>query len=106
MLTSATLPMTFRNMTNMTVAVAEAAVVNRAAKKVKIAIGKAAQREYTDKGVRKTRVAERQAPVRKRPNITCEAILMRFKISLILAGSATVNPPLVNVKVSISVPLT
>ena len=82
----------------MTVAVTEAAVVNSAAKKVKIAIGKAAQREYTDKGVRKTRVAERQAPVRKRPNITCEAILMRFKISLILAGSATVNPPLVNVK--------
>ena len=95
MLTSATLPMTFRNITNMTVAVTEAAVVNRAAKKVKIAIGNAAQREYTDKGVRKIRAAERQDPVRKRPNITCEAILMRFRISLILAGSATVNRPLV-----------
>lgn len=91
-LTSATLPMTFRNMTNMTVAIMEAVVVNRAVRKVNIAIGKAAQREYTDKGVRNIRIVERQAPVRKRPNMTSDAILMRFRMSLMLAGSAIDAP--------------
>lgn len=89
MLSSATLLMTFRKITNMTVAMMDAAVTKRALRNVKMAIGRASQREYMLKGMAKMRTQDKQAEVRNRPNMTWEAILMRSRISLMFAGRLT-----------------
>jgi len=86
MLSSLTELMVFLKMTNMTVAMTEAAVMTRALKKARIATGKVSQRVNTDRGMRKMRTKERQVPVRKRPNIHCDASLIRSRMSLMSAG--------------------
>ena len=47
----------------------EAAVVNRAERKVRIAMGTVVQRENTLKGVKKTERKVQQAPARKQTNM-------------------------------------
>lgn len=70
MLTSpSALLMTLLNIMNMTLAMTLAAVVVRALRKAKMAMGKVAQRVETLRGVRKTETKQVQAPVRKRANI-------------------------------------
>lgn len=61
--------MTFLNMMNMAVAMVLAAVVVRALRKAKIAMGKVAQRVYILRGVTKTETKQVHAPVRKKANI-------------------------------------
>ena len=56
-------------MMNMTVAMMLAAVVMRALRKAKTAMGKVAQRVYTLRGVIKMEMKQVHAPVRKRANI-------------------------------------
>lgn len=56
-------------MMNMTVAMMLAAVVMRALRKAKMAMGKVAQRVYTLRGVIKMEMKQVHAPVRKRANI-------------------------------------
>lgn len=92
MLISATLPITLRKMTNITVAMTDAAVTKSALRKVRMAIGSVHHREKTLMGMRNIRTKERQAEVRKRPNITFDAILIRSRISLIFAGRLMVAP--------------
>jgi hypothetical protein len=53
----------------MTVAMTEATVMRRAAKKVKIPVNMVSQREKTARGFRKIMTKDKQAPARKRPNI-------------------------------------
>lgn len=91
MFISATLPITLRNMTNMTVAMIEAAVTKSALRKVRMAIGSVHQRESTLIGMTNMRTNERQAEVRKSPNMTWEAILIRSRMSLISDGRLTGN---------------
>ena len=74
MLTFASAPLiTFLKIRNMAVAMMEAAVVNKADRKVRMAIGTVIQRLKTERGVRKMERKFRQAPMRKRPNIQWEA---------------------------------
>ena len=75
----------------MTVAMIAAVVVVRADRKAKMAIGRVAQREYTDRGVRKMETKEVQAPVRNRANIQREAVRTRLRAEIILDGRATVG---------------
>ena len=70
---SSALCMTFRKMMNMTVAMMVAAVVERAVRKAKMAIGNVAQRVKTESGVRNIETKQVQAPVRNRANIMREA---------------------------------
>lgn len=82
---------TLLNMMNITVAMMEAAVVNRAERKVRIAIGKVAQRVKTERGVKRVERKVRQAPVRKRANIQWEARRTSWRAEIMLAGRATVG---------------
>jgi hypothetical protein len=70
MLISLTPLMTFRKMMNMAVAMMEAAVTKRALRKARMAMPRVHQREMTLMGMRNMRTKERQAEVRKRPNMT------------------------------------
>lgn len=76
---------------NMAVAMIEAAVVKRADRKVRIAIGTVLQRLKTERGVRKMQRKVRQAPVRKRANIQWEARRTSSRAEMMLAGRATVR---------------
>ena len=89
MFSSATLPITFRKMTNMTVAMTDAAVTKRALRNMRMEIGKVHQRERTLRGVTNIRTKDRQAAVRKRPNMTWDASLMRSRMSLTSFGRLT-----------------
>ena len=80
-----------RKMMNMAVAMILAAVTMRALRKARMATGKVSQRVNTDRGMRNMRTKERRVPVRKRPNIHCEANLMRSRISLMLEGRLTIR---------------
>jgi hypothetical protein len=80
---------TFRNMTNMTVAMTDAAVAKRALRNARMAMGKVHHREKMLMGMRNMRTNERQADVRNSPNIQCEASLIRSRISLIFEGRFT-----------------
>jgi len=79
----------------MAVAMMEAAVQSRALRKARSAIGKVQRRVKRDKGARRTRAEERQAEVKKKPNMTRETIRMRLRMSLISAGRLTVRRCLV-----------
>lgn len=89
MFISATPAITLRKMTNMTVAMTDATVTNMALSSARMAIGRVHQREKTLIGIRNMRMKERQAEVKKRPNMTCDTSLMRSRMSLILAGRLT-----------------
>lgn len=92
MFTSGSAPSTtFLNMMNMTVAMMEAVVVNRAERKVRKAIGKVAQRVRTERGAKRIERKVRQAPVRKRVNIQWEARRTSRRARMILVGKATVK---------------
>lgn len=78
-------------MMNMTVAMMEAAVVNRAERKVRKAIGKVAQWVREERGVKRIERKVRQAPVRKRVNIQWEARRTSRRARMILVGKATVK---------------
>ena len=82
---------TFFMMTNMTVAMIDAAVMASALMKEMMLRMKAVQRLRTERGRRNMRTKERQAPVRKRPNITCEATFMMSRIWPTSSGSWTVT---------------
>ena len=69
----------------------EAAVVNKADRKVRRAIGTVIQRLKTERGVRKMERKVRQAPIRKRENIQWEARRTRSRAEMMLAGRATVG---------------
>jgi len=75
----------------MAVAMMEAAVVKRADRKVRMAIGTVLQRLKTERGVRKMERKVRQAPVRKRANIQWEARRTSSRVEMMLAGRATVR---------------
>jgi len=90
MLSWVTEPKAFLMMMNMTVASTVATVTHSAARKVKMAMTKAAQRETTDKGVMKIMTKVRQAPERKRPNIQCDTVSMRLRMLVMSEGRATV----------------
>lgn len=83
--------MTLRKMTNMTVAITEATVQSSALIKVRMATGSVHHREIMEMGMRNMRTNERQAEVRKKPNMTRETILMRSRISLMSEGRLTVE---------------
>lgn len=82
--------MTLRKMTNMTVAMTDAAVDSRALRKVSRAMGRVHQREKSEMGVRKMRTKERQAEVRKKPNMKRETMRMRERMLLMSEGRLTV----------------
>jgi hypothetical protein len=88
-LSSLTPLMTLRKMMNMTVAMTDAAVTKRALRKARTAMRKVHQRERMLMGMRNMRTKERQADVRNRPNMTCDAILIRERMSLMLEGRLT-----------------
>ena len=90
MLSSRTEEMTLRKMTNMTVAMTEATVQRSALMKVRMAMGSVHQREKREMGVRKRRTKERQAEVRKKPNMTRETMRMRSRMLLMSEGRLTV----------------
>lgn len=73
----------------MAVAITEAAVVNSADKKVKMAIGRVSQRVKVERGERKIERKDVQADVRKSANIQCEARRMRVRAWTMLEGRAT-----------------
>ncbi len=89
MLTSVYDCRTFRIMINITVAMTLAAVMNKAARKVKIVIIIASHLLNTDSGVTNINTNERQAPVRNRANIQCEATSMILRIDVSSEGSLT-----------------
>ncbi len=74
---------------NMTVAMIVAAVVVRALRKAKMAMGKVAQRVYIERGVRKTETKQVLAPVRNSANIQCEAVRTRESAEMMFSGRAT-----------------
>ena len=76
---------------NMTVAMMVAAVVVRAVRKVKMAIGNIVQRVKTESGVRNIETKQVQAPVRKRANIMREARRTSERASMTFWGKATGN---------------
>lgn len=69
----------------------EAAVVDKADRKVRMAIGTVIQRLKTERGVREMDRKVRQTPMRKRANIQWEARRTRWRAEMILAGKATVK---------------
>ena len=89
-LTSAPLT-TFLKIRNIAVAMMEAAVVNKADRKVRMAIGTVIQRLKTERGVKKMDRKVRQAPMRKKANIQWEARRTRWRAEMMLAGRATVR---------------
>ena len=74
---------------NMAVAMMEAAVTKSALRKARMAMPRVHHRETTLMGMRNMRTKDRQADVRKRPNMTWDAILIRSRISLMLEGRLT-----------------
>lgn len=82
---------TFLKIRNIAVAMTEAAVVNKADRKVRMAIGTVIQRLKTERGAKKMDRKVRQAPRRKRPNIQWEARRTRWRAEMMLAGRATVG---------------
>jgi hypothetical protein len=80
----------FRKMTKMTVPRTAATVVRSAARNVKITTGIDASLENMARGATKMLTKERQAPLRKSPNIHCEAMRRVFKISATSLGNATI----------------
>lgn len=83
--------MTLRNTMKSTVAMMEAAVVVKAQRKERNAIGTVRSREYMLRGVMKMQRKESGAETRKSPNMTCEACLTRPSAVRISFGSATTN---------------
>lgn len=83
--------MTFLNIMNMAVAMMLAAVVVRALRKAKMAMGKVAQRVYILRGVTKTETKQVHAPVRKKANIQREATRTSESAEMTFAGRATWN---------------
>lgn len=76
-------------MMNITVAMTVATVMKRAAKKVKMPVNRVSQREKTAIGFKSIITKDKQAPVRNRPNIQCETVLIKPRISVRSVGSAT-----------------
>lgn len=76
-------------MMNMAEAMIDAAVVVNAVQKVRIESGREAQREKIESGLKSIEGTVRQAPVRNRANIQCEALRTRSRASTILEGRAT-----------------
>lgn len=76
---------------NMAVAMMAAAVVARAARKVRRVRGREAQRVRMERGTRKMEGKVREAPRRKRANIHWEAVRMRVRAEVMLLGRATVG---------------
>ena len=70
-------------MTKIAVARILATMTKRAFRKVKIMIRSVIQRLTTEKRTIGMRTNDRQAPVRKRPNIQCDAILIMSRIWVI-----------------------
>lgn len=91
MLSSVTDVKAFCMMMNRMVAMTEATVMKRAARKVKRPTPNAAQREKTERGVMKIMTKAKHAPERKRPNIQCDTILIRPRIEVTSAGRVTAN---------------
>jgi hypothetical protein len=89
MLSCSTEVVAFCMMMNMTVAMTVATVVKSAAKKVKMPVNRVSQREKTARGLRIIMTKDKQAPERKRPNIQCDTVLIRPRISVSSVGSAT-----------------
>lgn len=89
MLSSSTEVKAFCMMMNMTVAMTVATVVKRAAKKVKMPVKRVSQREKTARGFKSIMTKDKQAPVRKRPNIQCETTLISPRISVRSVGNVT-----------------
>jgi len=89
---SCTLSAAILRIMKMTVARMVATVVQRAARKVRGAIARLAQREKTATGVRKIMMKSAQAPVRKRPNIHCEAVFRMWRTVVTSTGTAIVAP--------------
>jgi len=89
MFSSLTLLIVFLKIMNMTVAMMEATAQRRALMKLRMERANVHHRVRTLRGFRNMRTKERQAEVRKKPNMTWEASLMRLRISLISAGRAT-----------------
>lgn len=89
MLSSETEVNAFCIMMNITVAMTVATVMNRAAKKVNMPVNRVSQREKTARGFKSIITKDKQAPVRKRPNIQCETVSIRPRISVRSVGSAT-----------------
>lgn len=87
---SATLSAAILRMMKMTVARIVATVVQRAARNVRGVMARLAQREKTANGVRKIMTKSAQAPVRKRPNIHCEAVFRMWRIVVTSVGRATI----------------
>lgn len=83
---------TLRKMTNITVPIIAPAAVSRAAMNVHIANGSSHHREYSVTGATKMLRKFMHTPVRKQPNMTREAILIRSRMLLMSAGSAMVAP--------------
>jgi hypothetical protein len=82
----------FRKITNITVAMAVAIAVSRAAIKVQKTMARLHQREYSTIGVMKMETVFMQIPVRKQPNMTWLAILISLRMLFMFAGRATVAP--------------
>lgn len=76
---------------NIAVPMAAPIVTRSALNKVSIMIAKAAQRLMTERGVMKMRTKVRQTPVRKKPNMTFEAIMMRWRMDVSCCGNWTKN---------------
>lgn len=76
----------------MTVAISVAAVLHRAVRMVKRAIGRVAQRLYIERGAMKTETKHPQAPAMKRANIQRLASRTRSRASVIEEGRAIVAP--------------
>lgn len=74
----------------MTVAMIDAAVMNRASRNVNITRGSDAQRLYTESGTRNIMMNVMQAPTRKRPNIQFDTNLINLSMSLTSDGRATI----------------
>ena len=91
MLSSVTEVKALLAMMNRTVAMTDATVVKRAARKVKKPTASAAHLEKTASGLRNIMTKLKQAPERKRPNIQCETVRIRSRMSVTWAGRETVG---------------
>lgn len=92
MLKPAWLVMTFLKIVNMTVAMMAAAAVRRAVMKVKMDREKEYHREYRERMHSGMERKFRIVPVRKKPNMRCEARRMSERMVFISAGRVMVAP--------------
>ena len=74
---------------NIAVAMVQAAVVVRAQRRARQAIGRVSRRELTLSGVSSTQRKESGAETRKRPNMMWEMVRTRPRIIAMLEGRAT-----------------